>query len=119
MNQNTWHSCTACTHLHTHTHTHLHTHTHTSGDAEWKSLAYGVPCIQLARENTEHNSPFHIKLVIAEVESGTTLAIQCNRTPIFGWIAICVSIHMYVFERLEYFSLFFRYFTLGDRVGPG
>ncbi len=43
----------------------------TLGSGQWKSLAYGAPCIQLMRETTAHNSPFHIKLVIAEVESGT------------------------------------------------
>ena len=40
------------------------------GDSEWKSVAYGVPCILLMRETVENNSPFYIKLVIAEVESG-------------------------------------------------
>ena len=40
-------------------------------DAEWKPVAYGAPCIQLMRESTKHNCPFHIKIVIAEVESGT------------------------------------------------
>ena len=45
------------------------------GDAEWKNLAYGAPCIQLMRETTEHNSPFHIKIVIAEVESGKWKAL--------------------------------------------
>ena len=33
-------------------------------------MAYGAPCIQLMRESTKHNCPFHIKIVIAEVESG-------------------------------------------------
>ena len=63
------------THVHTHTHTpsHTHTHTHTlSADVEWKSVAYGAPCIQLMKETTDHNSPFNIKIVIAEVESGET-----------------------------------------------
>ncbi len=48
----------------------VHVLTALSTDTQWKSLAYGAPCIQLMRETTEHNSPFHIKIVIAEVESG-------------------------------------------------
>ena len=41
------------------------------GDAEWKMLAYGVPCILLQRVTTEHNSPFAVKVVTAEYETGT------------------------------------------------
>ena len=41
------------------------------GDAEWKMLAYGVPCILLQRLTTEHNSPFAVKVVIAELETGS------------------------------------------------
>ena len=41
------------------------------GDAEWKMLAYGVPCILLQRVSTEHNSPFTVKVVIAELETGS------------------------------------------------
>ena len=44
-------------------------------DAEWKSVAYGAPCIQLMRETTKHNCPFHIKIVIAEVESGNVVSV--------------------------------------------
>ena len=48
-----------------------HTHPHTlTGDAEWRSVAYGAPCLQLMRLTTEHNSPFKMKIVMAEVESG-------------------------------------------------
>ncbi len=51
-------------------------------DAQWKSLAYGAPCIQLMRENTDHNSPFHIKVVIAEVESGTYKLYYTTTLPV-------------------------------------
>ena len=44
-----------------------------TADVEWKSVAYGAPCIQLMKETTDHNSPFNIKIVIAEVESGIAL----------------------------------------------
>ena len=41
------------------------------GDTEWKSVAYGAPCIQLVRHgNGDPNAPFTIRVVIAEVESG-------------------------------------------------
>ena len=39
-------------------------------------MAYGAPCIQLTRESTAQNSPFHMKIVIAEVESGTVINPQ-------------------------------------------
>ncbi len=52
----------------------LHMYTYTVGDAEWKSVAYGAPCIQLTKETTDPNSPFSIKIVIAEVESGTSVS---------------------------------------------
>ena len=41
-----------------------------AGDAEWKSVAYGAPCIQLMREAKDLTAPFSIRIVIAEVESG-------------------------------------------------
>lgn len=41
------------------------------GDAEWKMLAYGVPCILLQRVTTEHDSPFAVKVIVAEHETGT------------------------------------------------
>jgi hypothetical protein len=48
-----------------------HSNRPSAGDAEWRSLAYGAPCIQLVRHgNREDNHPFTIKIVIAEVESG-------------------------------------------------
>lgn len=42
------------------------------GDAEWKSLAYGAPCIQLVRHGNGNitDAIFTIRIVIAEVESG-------------------------------------------------
>ena len=46
-------------------------HVCVSGDAEWKSVAYGAPCIQLIRHgNGGPNSMFTIRVVVAEVESG-------------------------------------------------
>ena len=63
--------------LYTHPHTYIFTHTHTlTADVEWKSVAYGAPCIQLMKETTDHNSPFNIKIVIAEVESGETQILR-------------------------------------------
>jgi hypothetical protein len=41
------------------------------GDAEWRLLAYGAPCIQLIRDSP--GSAFTIRVVIAEVESGISL----------------------------------------------
>ena len=40
---------------------------------EWTSMAYGAPCILLLKETAEADSPFVIKLVIAELESGINL----------------------------------------------
>lgn len=57
----------SCSHTHPNTPSHPHPLT---ADVEWKSVAYGAPCIQLMKETTDHNSPFNIKIVIAEVESG-------------------------------------------------
>ena len=46
-------------------------HVCVSGAAEWKSVAYGAPCIQLIRHgNGGPNSMFTIRVVVAEVESG-------------------------------------------------
>ncbi len=39
-------------------------------------MAYGVPCIQITRETTEPNSPFNIKIVMAEVESGKEVMLE-------------------------------------------
>lgn len=40
------------------------------GRGEWSSVAYGAPCIVLLRETTAQDSPFQVKFVIAELESG-------------------------------------------------
>ena len=42
-------------------------------DKEWKSMAYGAPCILLLKETPDPDSPFVVKLVIAELESGINL----------------------------------------------
>ena len=42
-------------------------------DKDWTSMAYGAPCILLLKESAEADSPFIIKLVIAELESGINL----------------------------------------------
>lgn len=40
------------------------------GRGEWSSIAYGAPCILLIRETTATDSPFQVRFVIAELESG-------------------------------------------------
>ena len=63
------------------------------GDAEWRSLAYGAPCIQLVQhenENLEQSAAFTIRIVIAEVESGITMGIsvRCVYTAMVTGIAL-------------------------------
>lgn len=43
------------------------------GRGEWSSIAYGAPCILLIRETTATDSPFQVRFVIAELESGLAI----------------------------------------------
>lgn len=48
-------------------------HSYSLEGTEWQSIASGVPCIIKVLESTEENSPFSLKYVLADAESGLTV----------------------------------------------
>ena len=52
------------------------------GNGEWSSVAYGAPCIVLLRDTIALDSPFQVKFVIAELESGLSVWEQALKSDI-------------------------------------
>lgn len=85
-----------------------------TSNAQWRSVAYGAPCIQLMRETTEHNSPFHIKVVIAEVESGISLW-EAELSESCGYNAMQTNFHTFSSEG-KTFAIQFANESEGQRM---